>query len=425
MRLLKPASASLATPLSTWTNESLIAEFFDTCLPSPETPCSLSWIRDILPQTNNEDDSVFLALLSVATGWIGRFKKRDDLMQKALQMYTVGVSRFRHQVSKYQPCDALTITTLYIIFELFQFGSENNDAWKYHLAGASGALKAAGTKALPFDPFIHVYLFCRSIFVRIILPVPFLHSLLTKQMIQSLRTQGHVSLEGLEWKGPLPSSDKLGPNVEYWQLIDIGVETANLLGSSENTSARLYDQLKNLYEWKVSTKVGTSNDGALAVVTTQGKRTISSSLKVTTKSINGPLAFPGKKTNISQWTLYESINNLKLILNYWAIRLTILTALLNLRIEHPGTSEDWIGVDEIMKEAEFTTAEILKQKDTCCKSNWPSFGHVLEIWAIETALQWYSTKSKYLGGHDDNCPNDYAKIKPFQDLLDEIKLRAG
>ena len=254
-------------------------------------------------------------------------------------------------------------------------------------------------------------------------------------MVQSLRfhqgkpapSRHHLhSLESLKWHGGAIDPEDLGPEREYWYLIDLGMDAAELFHLADPLEMRSSDEALDLLirmnalliktkQWRLSSDIGCSYEKSLAVMDAFDRFRPLESLGGFFKG-RGPLKFPGKGSNRYDWTLYDCANNLKLMLKYWDIYLTILTGMLRILRKHPNLqglggsslynaeSQDYqllmrkatnctlISLTYIIEDAEKVTQTILMLISFCNRSPWPSFGYMLELWSIGLAQHWHYEK---------------------------------
>lgn len=124
-----------------------------------------SWLRDIVLPWKETTDVTKLAITALATGWVGRVERRPDLVNKGLQMYGVATGRLCHAIPASKPLQVLVTAGIFIIYELFEFGSQDNEVWERHMAGAAASVKASSLDELAMCPYTHIFDLCRAIIV--------------------------------------------------------------------------------------------------------------------------------------------------------------------------------------------------------------------------------------------------------------------
>lgn len=153
-------------PLHSWSHDSLIEDFI-TSVQHPagsRRRCIFAWLQELIAW-KEESDVTRLALTALATGWAGRVDARPDLVDKGLQMYGAAADRLCREIPRCRPPLILATTGVFIVYELFEFGAHDNAGWSYHMAGAAASARAAASLDISAPPFLHVFDFCRLIFV--------------------------------------------------------------------------------------------------------------------------------------------------------------------------------------------------------------------------------------------------------------------
>lgn len=160
--------------------QNITGQFLELCLPFSETQeAPLSWLVEI-KQMEQDIDALPLAMSALALGWAGQVDSdgssvnRPQLAGKALQLYSAAVKQLRNDMGtgRYSPLQSLVVTTVFVAFELCQFGSRSNPGWLAHMQGIAAFLQALGPENVSADPYLKIYSFCRVVFVSCILFYP-------------------------------------------------------------------------------------------------------------------------------------------------------------------------------------------------------------------------------------------------------------
>lgn len=152
-----------------WSHDSLVADFVTNIIPPADSNryCVFSWLRDTITWTPVDAGVTRLAVSALATGWAGRVELRPDLIVKGLQMYTSATQQLRRDLSEARPPQMLATTAAFALYELFEFGSQDNNGWQYHIAGAAASVQASSEVDLSMGPNLQILDFFRAIFVRL------------------------------------------------------------------------------------------------------------------------------------------------------------------------------------------------------------------------------------------------------------------
>jgi hypothetical protein len=146
-----------------------VADFLENIIPPAKSNryCVFSWLRDAVSSVPDDAGAIKLAVSALATGWTGRVDYRQDFIHKGLEMYTAAAQKLGRGIGESRPPHILAVTALFTMYELFEFGSQDNNGWQYHILGASASVEASDEVELSACPYVHVFDFFRPIFVSL------------------------------------------------------------------------------------------------------------------------------------------------------------------------------------------------------------------------------------------------------------------
>lgn len=172
---LKRAQAQLSrtAPLAHTPNPLVLAvqnitgQFLELCLPLSENQeAPLAWLGEI-QEMGQDVDALPLAMSALALGWAGHANDQPQLAGTGLQLYNAAIRQLRDDMGTYSPLQSFVVTTIFVAFELCQFGSTGNPGWLTHMKGIAAFLQALGPEKVSMDPYLKIFSFCRIIFVSI------------------------------------------------------------------------------------------------------------------------------------------------------------------------------------------------------------------------------------------------------------------
>lgn len=163
-------SASPLPPLrfQSWSHDEILADFLTHCVPAGATQeVPLSWLRALMPM-EKEIDALPLAMSALAVGWAGHADGEPQLIDKGLQLYSAAVRQLRADipVARTAPLQVLATTALFTLYELCEFGSESSRGWLCHMSGLASTLRLLGPEMVAAEPYLQIYSFIRTIYVR-------------------------------------------------------------------------------------------------------------------------------------------------------------------------------------------------------------------------------------------------------------------
>ncbi|KAI1274138.1 hypothetical protein F5Y07DRAFT_221525 [Xylaria sp. FL0933] len=401
---LKRAQAQLAgtAPLPRTLNaqvlavESITGQFLEICMPRSETQeAPLAWLGEI-KEREQDIDALPLAMSALALGWAGHVNKQPQLAGKSLQLYNAAIRQLRNDMSAYSPLQSLVVTTVFIAFELCQFGSKGNPGWLTHMKGVAAFLQELGPDKVSVDPYLKIYSFCRVIFI-----------------MQGLNRRRSVCAGARMWKyGPFKNHQKN----TYHQFYDLAAEACELLERADGllrpddaetekpvrVLRDLLDLISRLKKWMQDSDIF---------------------------GFSGPLKFPdedlvarhrldratarGYPTELSPdsgWT-HDALYGQRMMYNYWAVRLDLYMTISDNPVLSPlleGSDDDDLRSLLINSlEARSTGAELSPSAlifEECRRlanniavygtsgvnhSMCQSFGSLVTVYTLETAIRWY------------------------------------
>ncbi|KAJ8124480.1 hypothetical protein O1611_g9160 [Lasiodiplodia mahajangana] len=379
--------------------QSITGQFLQLCLPLSETQeAPLAWLGDI-KDMGQDIDALPLAMSALALGWAGHVDNQPHLADKGLQLYNAAIRQLRDDMNTYTPLQSLIVTTIFVAFELCQFGSKGNPGWLAHMKGIAAFLQALGPEKVSTDPYLKIYSFCRVVFI-----------------MQGLTRRRSVCASSHMWiHGPFRNHKKNA----YHQFYDLSAEACGLLGCSDD--------------------LGQAEDGSQAneVKPKQAQQVLHDMLSLISRlkkwmqdsnivGINGPLKFPNNdlvadhqlgysrahgypiklppNSKFTSDTLYWQM----MMYNYWALRLdlymTILDnpvlssllknsddfqALVRAELEVRGPEGKKMVTTLIFEECRKLANNIAVNFPSECYDTCQSFGSLVTAYTLETTIRWY------------------------------------
>ncbi|KAI0458809.1 hypothetical protein F5B21DRAFT_499877 [Xylaria acuta] len=401
---LKRVEAKLArtSPLSRTPNplvltvQSITGQFLELCHPLSETQeAPLAWLGEI-QEMGQDIDALPLAMSALALGWAGQVNDQPRLADTGLQLYDAAIRQLRDDMSTYSPLQSLIVTTIFVAFELCQFGSKGNPGWLTHMKGIAAFLQALGPEKVSVDPYLKIFSFCRVVFI-----------------IQGLNRRQPVCAGSHMWvHGPFRNHKKNA----YHQFYDLSAEACELLGYADDLEqpgdrsnakakqpAEVLDRILHLIS-RLRRWMQDSN-----IVGFSGPFRFPNDDSVARHRLDRARArgYPTKLPSDSGWTS-DALYWQRMMYNYWSLRLdlymtisdnTVLSSLLEnsddlraLLISELNTRG--LGVERaptalIQEECRKLANNIAINCSSACNSTYQSFGSLITVYTLETATRWY------------------------------------
>ncbi|KAJ2996090.1 hypothetical protein NUW58_g1084 [Xylaria curta] len=341
---------------------------------------------------------------SLALGWAGQVNSQPRLAGTGLQLYNAAIRQLRTDMTTCSPLQSLIVTTIFVTFELCQFGSKGNPGWLTHMKGIAAFLQALGPEKVSTDPYLKIFSFCRVVFI-----------------MQGLNRRRSVCAGSQMWKhGPFRNHTKSA----YDQFYDLSANACELLGFVDALEKPNDGILANDVEAKQPAQVLRE----ILDLISRLKKWMQGSNIV---GFNAPLRFPSNDSAIHHrldrarargyptklpsdrsWTS-ETLSQQRMIYNYWTLCLelymtvvdsSVLNPLLNNSDEFQGllTTELKTGSSNaeraptslIFEECRKLASNIALNCASVCDSVHQNFGSLVTIYTLETALRWYERHSR-------------------------------
>ncbi|KAI1744922.1 hypothetical protein F4680DRAFT_170275 [Xylaria scruposa] len=406
---LKRAQDQLArtTPLPRAPNplvlavQSITGQFLELCHPLSETQeAPLAWLGEI-QEMGQDIDALPLAMSALALGWAGHVNDQPRLADTGLQLYNAAIRQLRDDISTYSPAQSLIVTTIFVVFELCQFGSKGNPGWLTHMKGIAAFLQALGPEKVSIDPYLKIFSFCRVVFI-----------------MQGLTRRRSVCAGSHMWMhGPFRNRKKNA----YHQFYDLSAEACELLGYADNLAqpgdkptvetkqpAEVLDRIFNL----ISRLRGWMQNSS--IVGFSGPVKFPNDDLVTRHRLDRARArgYPTQLPSDSAWTS-DSLYWQRLIYNYWTLRLELfmtildnpilsslldnsddLDALLMTELNTSGLGDERAPTALIYEECRILASNIAVNCTSACQSTYQNFGSLVTIYTLETAVRWYERHNR-------------------------------
>ncbi|TGJ86320.1 hypothetical protein E0Z10_g2451 [Xylaria hypoxylon] len=373
--------------------ECIMGQFLEIWLPPSETQeAPLAWLGEI-QQRERDIDALPLAMSALALGWAGHVDNEPELANKGIQLYNAAIRQLRNDMSTYSPLQSLVVTTVFVAFELCQFGSKGNPGWLTHMKGIAAFLQELGPEKVSVDPYLKIYSFCRVVFI-----------------MQGLHRRSSVCAGSHMWKyGPFRNHTKNA----YHQFYDLSSEACELLGRADDLgqlddaettqSARVLRDMLDLIS-RLKTWMRDSN-----IVGFSGPFRFPDNDLVAHHRLDRATArgYPTKLPSDSRWTS-DALYGERMMYNYWTLRLDLymtifdnpvlsslletsddVRTLLIAELETKG-SEERSPAALIFEECRKLANDIAVYGTSgVCHSISQSFGSLVTVYTLETALRWY------------------------------------
>ncbi|KAI8949146.1 hypothetical protein F4801DRAFT_421235 [Xylaria longipes] len=406
---LERAQAQLArtAPLSHTPNplvlavQSITGQFLELCLPLSETQeAPLAWLGEI-QEMGQDIDALPLAMSALALGWAGCVNDQPRLADTGLQLYNTAIQQLRNNMSTYSPLQSLVVTTIFVAFELCQFGSKGNPGWLTHMKGIAAFLQALGPEKVSMDPYLKIYSFCRVVFI-----------------MQGLNRRRSVCAGSHMWMhGPFRNRKKNA----YHQFYDLSAEACELLGYADDLAqpddrshvktkrpaevlGQMLHLISRLGRWMQDSNIvgfsGPSRFPAVDLVTRH---------RLDRARARG---YPTKLPPDSGWTS-DALYWQRMMYNYWALRLDLymtisdnpvlsslledsedLPALLMSELDARGPGKERAPTALIHEECRKLANNIAVNCTGACHSTYQNFGSLVTVYTLETAIRWYDRHNR-------------------------------
>ncbi|KAI0099777.1 hypothetical protein GGR51DRAFT_535052 [Nemania sp. FL0031] len=377
--------------------QSITGQFLELCLPLSEAQeAPLAWLGDI-KEMGQDIDALPLAMSALALGWAGHVDNQSHLADKGLQLYNAAIRQLRDDMNTYSPLQSLIVTTIFVAFELCQFGSKGNTGWLAHMKGIAAFLQALGPEKVSTDPYLKIYSFCRVVFI-----------------MQGLTRRRSVCAGSHMWiHGPFRNHKKNA----YHQFYDLSAEACGLLGcaddllqadeveteQAERVLRDILHLISRLKEW-----VQDSN-----IVGFSGPIKFPSNNQITdlelgrSRAHGYPMRLPlgsGFTSDALYWQM--------MMYNYWTLRLdlymTILDnpvlssllktsdecqALVRAELELRGRGTGQTPAALVYEECRKLANNIAINFTSECYNTCQSFGSLVTAYTLETVIRWYERHS--------------------------------
>ncbi|KAI0433154.1 hypothetical protein F5Y09DRAFT_98469 [Xylaria sp. FL1042] len=404
MARLKRTQAQLggATPLprtldaQVWAVECITGQFLEICMPRAETQeAPLAWLNEI-QERERDIDALPLAMSALALGWAAHVNNQPQLAGKSLQLYNAAIRQLRNDLSAYSPLQSLVVTTVFVAFELCQFGSKGNPGWLTHMKGIAAFLRELGPEKVSDDPYLKIYSFCRVVFI-----------------MQGLNRRRSVCAGSHMWKyGPFRNHKKNA----YHQFYDLAAEACELLGRADNIEKmgdaeteepvrvlrEMLDLISRFKKWMQDSDI----------IGFSGPFKFPDDDLVACHRLDRATArgYPTELSSDSGWT-HDALYGQRMMYNYWTLRLDLymtifdnpvlssllknsgdddLRRLLITDLEARGPGVELSPAALIFEECRRLANNITVYSTSgACHSMYQNFGSLVTVYTLETAIRWY------------------------------------
>ncbi|KAI0973208.1 hypothetical protein F4678DRAFT_20831 [Xylaria arbuscula] len=406
---LKRAQAQLseATPLPRTLDSQVLAvecimrQFLEVCMPRSETQeAPLAWLGEIT-ERERDIDALPLAISAFALGWAGHVNSEPQLAGKGLQLYNAAIRQLRSDMGTYTPLQSLIVTTIFVAFELCQFGSKGNPGWLTHMKGIAAFLQELGPERVSVDPYLKIYSFCRVVFIT-----------------QGLNRRRSVCAGSHMWKyGPFRNHDKN----TYHQFYDLSSDACELLGRADDLGQGdgvetekpsrvlrdILDLISRLKRWMQDSDI----------VGFSGPFKFPDDDLVFRHQLDRATArgYPTRILSDSGWT-FDALYGQRMIHNYWTLRLDlymtvadnpILVSLLESLSDDELSTQLTEDLGTSGLETERSPTPLIFEEcrrlanniavygtSSASHSMCQSFGSLVTIYTLETAIRWYERHNR-------------------------------
>ncbi|RYP74000.1 hypothetical protein DL771_003311 [Monosporascus sp. 5C6A] len=399
-----------------WSHDEILAEFLDNCLPlgaTQEVP--LSWLRSLMPM-EKEIDALPLAMSALAIGWAGHADGEPQLIAKGLQLYNAAVRQLRDDIQGHSQLQVLATTVIFTVYELFEFGSGSSHGWLCHVSGIAATLHILGPDMVANEPYLQIYSFVRMIF-----------------MIEGLRRRQAVCAAAEMWRTiPYARSAKN----KFHKFLDLALRATELVEEADSvqisanpgafdrareTLCHLIEHIWVLNKWEEEAQVSLINGPPEML----GGTIVSPPQAVDRKTLRG---YPSKIPKGASVT-FDTVQDARLMHLYWSVLLILYMTILDnpalqktLQMDNAkyGHLAQMMTIHQIQREANQLADNITLYSEFCCQNLWQSFGPMVSIFNLETAIRWYRSYGR--NREESLAPDRY--LEHCEALLETITMQS-
>ncbi|RYP35737.1 hypothetical protein DL767_003682 [Monosporascus sp. MG133] len=406
-----------------WSHDEILAEFLDNCLPlgaTQEVP--LSWLRSLVSM-EKEIDALPLAMSALAIGWAGHADGEPQLIDKGLQLYNAAVRQLRVDIQGHSPLQVLATTVIFTVYELFEFGSESSHGWLCHVSGIAATLRILGPEMVANEPYLQIYSFVRMVFT-----------------IEGLRRRQAACAAAPMWRTiPYARSAKN----QFHKFLDLSLQATELVEEADSvrmsanpgafdrareTLCHLIEHIRLLNKWEEEAQISLINGPP----ETLGGTVVSPPQAVDRTTLRG---YPSKIPKGAPVT-FDSVQDARLMHLYWSVLLILYMTILDnaallselaalqktlqLDSTNNGHPAQMMTIHQIEREANRLADNITLYSEFCCQNLWQSFGPMVSIFSLETAIRWYRSYGR--NREESLAPNRY--LEHCQALLEAVRMRS-
>lgn len=262
-------------------------------------------------------------------------------------------------------------------------------------------------------------------------------------MIQGLRRRQAACAAAQMWRTiPYARSAKN----QFHKFLDLALQVTELLENADAaqepanpaspTRARevlchIMEHVENLKKWEKEAHISLINGPAEML----GGAMISSLQPPNRAVLRG---YPSKIPNDVPVN-FDGVQNARLMHLYWGVLLTLYMTILDnaaLRLElealqaslglddskHSDRTSQLMTVNMIRKESSQLADNIASYGEFCCQNLWQSFGPMISVYTLETAIRWYQIHGSSSNEIGSLMPGNY--LNHCQVLLDSIRMQS-
>ncbi|KAI8631855.1 hypothetical protein F5Y19DRAFT_463038 [Xylariaceae sp. FL1651] len=385
--------------MQAWALENILSQFLEICLPVSATQeAPLAWVGSLVPMKKNVD-ALPLAISALAFGWAGHVNNQPQLVDKGLQLYNAAIQQLRNDLNASSPLQMLATTAIFVAFELCEFGSEDNPGWQTHMQGIAALLQSLGPEMVATDPFLQIYSFCRIVFI-----------------IQGLSRRRSVCAGSLRWKTvPFRNREKNA----YHRFYDLAAEACELFECADAleqpTDGPQDPNLQTMPPTQVLCGIMDLISRLRAfmrdaeISTMHGPPAFPDSSSVAKNQLERATArgYPTKLPVGREW-MFDAIQGQRLVHVYWTVILGLYMTILDNQIlcsllEKSGDIQaqliaeldihsckaDRSATALVTEECRRLANNIAVYSTWACQNVCQSFGSLISVFTLETAIRWY------------------------------------
>ncbi|GAP85056.2 putative fungal transcriptional regulatory protein [Rosellinia necatrix] len=424
-----------------WAVQGITDRFLDAVCrrPAPrgreeeEEEAPLAWLGDVgraAAGGRGGIDALPLATAALALGWAGHGGGQSRLADDGVRLYHAALRQLRRDLRTCPPRQALAVTAVFVAFELCQFGSGgaggaggaggDSSGWLAHMKGVAAFLQALGPEGVSADPYLKIFSFCRVVFI-----------------MQGLIRRKPVCAGAHMWiHGPFRGREKNA----YQRFYDLSAEACELLARA--------DGLGRPGDVGGGASPGHGHEPEAGPGAAAAARVLRDMLGLLSRlrgwmrgcdvvGFSGPLRFPdggsaarhrldrararGYPTALSPgagWTS-EALYWQRMMYNYWTLRLDLYMTILDNPVLGAllGASDDFrdlltAELETRRPDVELAPAVLISREcrelasnvaincTSACHSVSQSFGSLVAVYTLETAIRWYERHKEGAGQMD-------------------------